>query len=159
MCQFHQRFTYSFYACRSQNCKKIQLSHKYLFTLSGSSSVKAVHRTLMKLSHGNRILRLLKTVNVKILCWVRKNSLIFNIGVERVGRSPIDVVLTIWHQSSFFVFASSSNTLTHTYTLSLSLSLSHTHTHTHILYIFLPESNWANPIWCDYWKQLTLLEF
>jgi hypothetical protein len=29
---------------------KIQLSHKYLFTLSGSASVKAVHKTLMKLS-------------------------------------------------------------------------------------------------------------
>jgi len=32
--------------------KKIQLSHKYLSTLSGSASVKAVRRTLMKLSPG-----------------------------------------------------------------------------------------------------------
>jgi hypothetical protein len=32
--------------------KKIQFSHKYLFTLSGSASVKAVHRMLMKLSPG-----------------------------------------------------------------------------------------------------------
>jgi hypothetical protein len=48
--QFHQRFTYNFYACRSQKCRKIQLSHKYLFTLSGSVSVKAARRTLMKLS-------------------------------------------------------------------------------------------------------------
>jgi len=49
-CQFHQHFTYSFYACRSQKRKKIQLSHKYLFTLLGSESVKAERRTLMKLS-------------------------------------------------------------------------------------------------------------
>jgi len=50
-CQFHQHFTYSFYTCRSQKHKKIQLSHHYLFTLtlSGSSSIKAVRRTLMKL--------------------------------------------------------------------------------------------------------------
>jgi len=40
----------SFYAHRSQKRKKIQLSHQYLFTLSGSESVKAVRRTLMKLT-------------------------------------------------------------------------------------------------------------
>ncbi len=51
-CQFHQSFTRSFYTCRSQKRKKIQLSHQYLFTLSGSTSVKAVRRTLMKLSPG-----------------------------------------------------------------------------------------------------------
>jgi len=32
--------------------KKIQFSHQCLFTLLGSTSVKAVHRTLMKLSPG-----------------------------------------------------------------------------------------------------------
>jgi len=32
---------------------KIQLSHQYLFTLSGSTSVKAVHRMLMKLTPGH----------------------------------------------------------------------------------------------------------
>jgi len=32
------------------NSVKIQLSHKYIFMLSGSESVKAVRRTLMKLS-------------------------------------------------------------------------------------------------------------
>jgi hypothetical protein len=52
-CQFHQHFTYNFYARRCQKRKKIQLSHKYLFTLSGSASVKAVCRTLMKLSPSN----------------------------------------------------------------------------------------------------------
>ncbi len=46
--QFHQRSTYSFYTRRSQKRKKY--SHQYLFTLSGSESVKAVHRTLMKLT-------------------------------------------------------------------------------------------------------------
>jgi hypothetical protein len=40
--QFHQCFTCSFYACRSQKRKKIQLSHQYLFTLLGSACVKAV---------------------------------------------------------------------------------------------------------------------
>ncbi len=51
-CQFHQHFTRSFYACRSQKRKNVQLSHQYLFTLLGSESVKAVCRTLMKLSPG-----------------------------------------------------------------------------------------------------------
>jgi len=49
-CQFHQHFTHSFYA---GNLKKIQLSHQYLFTLSGSALVKAVRRTLMKLRSGS----------------------------------------------------------------------------------------------------------
>jgi len=49
-CQFHQRFTQSFYTRRSRKCKKIQLSHQYLFTLSGIARVKAVSRMLMKLS-------------------------------------------------------------------------------------------------------------
>jgi len=53
MCPFHQRFTYSFYARRSQKRKKIQLSHQYLFMILGSLSVKAVRRTLMKLSQGD----------------------------------------------------------------------------------------------------------
>ncbi len=45
-CQFHQQHTtYSF--CTR---KKIQLSHQCLFMLLGSMSVKAVCRTLMKLS-------------------------------------------------------------------------------------------------------------
>ncbi len=36
----------------TKTVKKIQLSHKYIFTLSGSASVNAVCRTLMKLSPG-----------------------------------------------------------------------------------------------------------
>ncbi len=48
--RFHQCSTYSFYACRSQKRKKRQSSHQYMFTLSGSMSVEAVHRTLMKLT-------------------------------------------------------------------------------------------------------------
>jgi len=48
--QFHQRSMYSFCACRSQKRKKIQLSHKYLFTLSGSTGAKTASRTLMKLT-------------------------------------------------------------------------------------------------------------
>jgi len=49
-CQLHQHSKYSFYAHRSWQHKKIQLSHWYLFTLSGSASVKSVWRMLMKLS-------------------------------------------------------------------------------------------------------------
>jgi hypothetical protein len=51
-CQFHQHSTDSFYAQRSQKRKKMQLSHWYLFTLSGSASVEALCWTLMKLSPG-----------------------------------------------------------------------------------------------------------
>jgi len=35
---------------------KIQLSHQYLFTLSGSTSVKAVSKTLMKLTHARIVI-------------------------------------------------------------------------------------------------------
>jgi len=37
-----------------ESAKKIQLSHQYLFLLSGSASIKAGHRTLMKLSPWSR---------------------------------------------------------------------------------------------------------
>jgi len=47
--QFHRCSTYSFYTCRSQKCKKdIQVVN--LFTLSGSTSVKAECKTLVKLT-------------------------------------------------------------------------------------------------------------
>jgi len=48
--EFRQCFMCSFYARRSRKPKKIQLSHQYLFKLSGSVFVKAVHRMLMKLT-------------------------------------------------------------------------------------------------------------
>jgi len=47
--QFHQRFTHSFYARRSQKCKK-DWQLDCFFTLLGSARVKAVRRMLMKLS-------------------------------------------------------------------------------------------------------------
>jgi len=56
-CQFHQSSTHSFCACRFRKGKKTQLSHWYLFTLSGSASVKAVRRTLMKLTADHRWIR------------------------------------------------------------------------------------------------------
>jgi hypothetical protein len=59
-CHFHQRFTYSVFAHGSWKCAKIQLSHQYLFTLSGSVRVKAVHRTLMKLSPGVNVINVLR---------------------------------------------------------------------------------------------------
>jgi len=45
-CQFHQRSTSSFYAWRSKSMKKLSIS----FTLSGSTSVKAGHKMLVKLT-------------------------------------------------------------------------------------------------------------
>ncbi len=51
-CQFHQRITYNFYAWRSQKHKKYSLVISIFFTLSGSASVKAVRKTLMKSSPG-----------------------------------------------------------------------------------------------------------
>jgi len=51
-CQFHQRFTYSFYARRSQKCQMTLLIWLPFFAHSGSTYVKAVCRTLMKLSPG-----------------------------------------------------------------------------------------------------------
>jgi len=49
--QFHQHSTYSFYVCRSQKRKTVKLS--IFFTLLGSTSAKAVRRTLMKLTLGH----------------------------------------------------------------------------------------------------------
>jgi len=45
--------------------KKIQLSHMYLLTLAGSASVKAVRRTLMKLSPGVNFINYSSTTSVK----------------------------------------------------------------------------------------------
>jgi len=50
--QFHQRSMYSFYARRSQMRKNRQSSWQCCLTLLGPTSVKAVHKTLMKLSPG-----------------------------------------------------------------------------------------------------------
>ena len=42
---FHQHFTSSFYACRSQKCKKdVQSNSSRFFALLGSAWVKAVHK-------------------------------------------------------------------------------------------------------------------
>ncbi len=61
--QFHQRSGLNFinvlrtaFTLVDPKSVKKQLSHKYLFTLSGSTSVKAVHRTLMKLTPGHDII-------------------------------------------------------------------------------------------------------
>jgi len=48
-CQFHQRSTYSFYVRGAQKCKR-DSEVVNLFTLLGTTHVKAVIRTLMKLS-------------------------------------------------------------------------------------------------------------
>ncbi len=60
-CQFHQRFTYSFCARRDPESVRTQSSDQYLFTLLGSTSVKAVRRTLMKLSPGVHFINILCT--------------------------------------------------------------------------------------------------
>jgi len=49
-CQFHQRFTCSFYACRSQKRQMTLLTWLSFFAHSGSTCIKAVCRMLMKLS-------------------------------------------------------------------------------------------------------------
>jgi len=51
-CQFHQRFTCSFYARWSQKHQMTLLNWLSFFAHSGSTCVKAVRRTLMKLSLG-----------------------------------------------------------------------------------------------------------
>jgi len=64
MAQFHQRSTYSFYTHRSRKSKKLQLSHKYIFTLLGSTSVKAVRRMLMKLTPERKLSRIIISLKV-----------------------------------------------------------------------------------------------
>ena len=49
--QFHQHFTSSFYAHRSQKCKNL-LNLTVFFELLGSAHVKAAHKTLVKLTPG-----------------------------------------------------------------------------------------------------------
>jgi len=49
-CQFHQHFTCSFYARRSQKHQMTLLTWLSFFAHSGSTCVKDVHRMLMKLS-------------------------------------------------------------------------------------------------------------
>jgi len=51
-CQFHQHFKCSFYARRSQKRQMTLLTWLSFFAHLGSTCVKAVHRTLMKLSPG-----------------------------------------------------------------------------------------------------------
>jgi len=53
---FTNIFTRRFYAFSSQK-RKSQSSRQYLFTLLGSARVKAVRRTLMKLSHGQILMK------------------------------------------------------------------------------------------------------
>ncbi len=58
-CQFHQRFTCCFYARRSQKRQMILLTW-LSFAHSGSMCIKAVRRTLMKLSPGGLSVSLLE---------------------------------------------------------------------------------------------------
>jgi len=53
-CQFHQRFTSSFWEHRSWRRKKDKSSCQSLFALMGSGCVKPARRTLMKLNPGKR---------------------------------------------------------------------------------------------------------
>jgi len=53
-----------------QSVKKIQLSPWYLFTLLGSTSVKAVHKTLMKLSLDVESMKSLKIKIIKQICYL-----------------------------------------------------------------------------------------
>ncbi len=51
-CQFHQHFTFNFYDPRAQKRKMTMLTWLSFFAHLGSTSVKAVWRTLMKLNPG-----------------------------------------------------------------------------------------------------------
>jgi len=64
--QFHQHFTYSFYTHRSQKCKKIQLSHQYLFFGICAAPAKAVRRTLMKFCTGVNFINILRAAFSKV---------------------------------------------------------------------------------------------
>ncbi len=71
-CQFHQHSTYSFCACRSRRRKKILMTN--FFTLSGSMSVKVVHRTLMKLNLGVNFINIFCALfRTKALFWLEKS--------------------------------------------------------------------------------------
>jgi len=50
--RFHQHFTRSFYAQKSQKRKKNQLNRHCLFVLLVSTRAKAVHEMLVKLTPG-----------------------------------------------------------------------------------------------------------
>jgi hypothetical protein len=52
--QFHQRSTYSFYACRSRMRKKRQSSQQCHLAVLGPTSVKAARKMLVKLTPGGR---------------------------------------------------------------------------------------------------------
>jgi len=58
--QFHQHIYAQLYARISQSVRT-QSSHQYLFTLLGSTHVKAVHRILIKLSPGVNFINILWT--------------------------------------------------------------------------------------------------
>ncbi len=51
-CQFHQHFTQSFYACRSQKRQITLKTWLYFFVHWESGLVKAAHKTMMKLTPG-----------------------------------------------------------------------------------------------------------
>ncbi len=62
--QFHQCSMHSFYARRSQKRKKTLMTKLHFFTLSGSTSVKAVHKMLMKLTPDVVLMNWLPYLNV-----------------------------------------------------------------------------------------------
>jgi hypothetical protein len=66
--QFHQHFTYSFYASRSQKCQMTLLTWLSCFAHSGSMCVKAVCRTLTKLSP------VVNFINILLLCKSKLSS-------------------------------------------------------------------------------------
>jgi len=59
--QFHQHSTYSFYARRSRKCKSYWWLNCIFFTLLGSTSIKAVRKTLVKLTPGVNFTKILCT--------------------------------------------------------------------------------------------------
>jgi len=106
-CQCHQRSTYSFYVCRSRKRKKIQLRHWYLFTLSGSASVKAVQRTLMKSTPDNNMITICGWF-YWVPCHTRHFGTLYSIAIKRLKDIIIkrhfssNIFFPVWIENIYF---------------------------------------------------------
>ena len=118
LCQFHQHFMRSFYACWSQKGKK-DSQLKQLLELLGSVGVKAAHKHVGEIDHcGEKNFFLSSTRASFFPYFVRHLTLTLPLATH-----------ALFSLSLYF-----KHTLTHL--LSLSLSISHTHTRTRSLSLF-----------------------
>jgi len=111
--QFHRRSTYSFYARRSPMRKKRQSSQQCCLALFGSTSVKVVRKTLMKLTpdgsttnHKNILTMFLSRPLGTLFIYCR-HKILDSLRLI-YGRTPFRVLVKIRHckrnlEFSFFV--------------------------------------------------------